>query len=500
MANILLVEPDYRSKFPPLGLLRLSSYHKEKGDCVTFARGKVPSLRERSWHRVYVSSLFTWELDRTIQTVKYYSQTVENSDDIIVGGIGATLRPDYVRNGVACRVVVGQLDRRGCVDRDTPPISDYIPDYALLKDAERPYRPSNAYFCRATVGCVRTCKFCAVPTLEPEYRVLKNWRSQIGRVRRAFGEQQDLVILDNNILACSDFERIVSDIRDEGFIPGAKFNKRQRVVDFNQGIDARLVTKLNAKLLASICLSPVRLAFDHDVVEPAYRKAVGLLAEQGFDEFTNYVLFNYLDDPASLYRRLSVNLDLSEQHGIRVTGFPMRYVPINEVRRGYIAPKWHWRYIRGIQCVLLATHGIISPRREFFNAAFGKTPGEFFEIICMPEHYIILRERFKTEANDWRKLFQKLGDATRAEFLDALATIHRSRDRKKVIHDYPQFRNLLDHYYKGGRPMRIWKKASKAKPAVGTHGDNAPETVSGARSGGSKSRSLPRLTPSPQES
>ena len=98
MSNVLLVEPDYRSKFPPLGLLRISSYHKERGDSVTFARGKVPALRQVFWKRVYVASLFTYELPRTVETIGYYYPAVENpSDDIIVGGIGATLLPDYIR-------------------------------------------------------------------------------------------------------------------------------------------------------------------------------------------------------------------------------------------------------------------------------------------------------------------------------------------------------------------------------------------------------------------
>ena len=60
MKNVLLVEPDYRSKFPPLGLLKIASYHKKRGDAVTFVRGRDESLRSLHWHRVYVASLFTW--------------------------------------------------------------------------------------------------------------------------------------------------------------------------------------------------------------------------------------------------------------------------------------------------------------------------------------------------------------------------------------------------------------------------------------------------------
>jgi len=383
MANVLLVEPDYRSKFPPLGLLRLSTYHKQKGDCVTFVRGNVPAIRETAWHRIYVSSLFTWELPRTVATIKYYSRAVDDPGHVIVGGIGATLKPDYIREHVQCRVIEGQLDRPGMLERGAPAISGLIPDYSLLNATHWKYQPTSAYFARTTMGCVRHCTFCAVPKLEPNYRPLPAWRSQVKKVRDNFGEQHHLVILDNNILACDDFPEIIKGIRDEGFVPGAKLNKRQRTVDFNQGIDARLITPKIAKLLGSICLSPVRLAFDYDGVETAYRRAVGLLADQGFDEFTNYILFNFHDDPASLYRRMSINLDLSEKHGVRVTGFPMRYIPTDHVKRGYVGPHWHWRYLRGIQCVLLATHGIVSPRRKFFNAAFGADFKEFLQIVLV---------------------------------------------------------------------------------------------------------------------
>jgi len=484
MANILLVEPDYRSKFPPLGLLRLSTYHKSKGDCVTFARGKVPALRDALWHRVYVSSLFTWELKRTVETVQFYAHSVASPEDIFVGGIGATLRPDYIRQHVQCRIVEGQIDRPGILDHDAPAIADCIPDYSLLASTDRKYLPANAYFCRATVGCVRRCKFCAVPKLEPKYGIIKDWRSQICRTKQQFGEQRDLVLLDNNVLACQDLDRIIADIRAEGFVPGASFKKRQRAVDFNQGIDARLVTKAIAKLLGSICLSPVRLAFDHDVVEPAYRRAVGMLADQGFEEFTNYVLFNYVDDPASLYRRLVVNLELSEKHRVRVTGFPMRYIPINEVTRGYISPRWRWRYLRGIQCVLLATHGMVSPNRVFFNAAFGSDMKEFFEILTMPDQYIIYRKHYKPQAREWRRLYRRLSENTRQDFIGALETIHRADDRKATIKQFPQFRDLLVHYY-----------SSRALSACRPGGCRPPAQRPNRRDIAKRPRPLPQRVP-----
>ncbi len=84
--NILLVEPSYRSKFPPLGLMRLSTYHHRRGDRVAFVRGENDWARARQWDRTYVASLFTWELPRTADTIDFYRASVQNPRDIFVGG------------------------------------------------------------------------------------------------------------------------------------------------------------------------------------------------------------------------------------------------------------------------------------------------------------------------------------------------------------------------------------------------------------------------------
>lgn len=446
--NILLVEPDYRSKFPPLGLMRLSAYHKERGDTVRFVRGNVPEQRCIPWHRIYISSLFTYELPRTVKTIKYYSPTVDNpANDIFVGGIGATLIPNYIRERVACQVIEGPLDKPNMLGLGTPPIADYIPDYDLLNSTSYEYRPKDAYFARVTKGCIRKCKFCAVPILEPNFEYAQGIKEQLTAVKERYGERQHLVILDNNVLATDCFEEIIAEIREEGFKAGAKRNKRIRTVDFNQGIDARLITPEIAKQLASICLSPVRLAFDFDGMETEYRQAITLLAAEGIREYTNYVMFNFNDTPHSFYHRLKVNLELCESLKIKVTGFPMRYVPINDVTRKYVSSKWHWRYLRGIQCILSATHGMVSPNPTFFAAAFGKTYEEFLEIIAMPDRYIMFREENKQNAIAWRILYKSLSDSEQEEFLSVLDTLHSSKNRRDDLLKYDKYSKLLAHYY-----------------------------------------------------
>ena len=452
MRSILLVEPDYRSKFPPLGLMRLSTFHKLKKDKVVFVRGKVEQMQQEHWDRIYVSSLFTYELPRTLATVKYYLPSVNNESDIIVGGVGATLLPEYIRNESKCTIITGPLDNPNMIGGDIEPISSLTPDYSLIDEVDWDYKPKDTYFCKVTQGCIRKCGFCAVPRLEPTFKYIKSLQTQIQDIRNSFSERQHLVLMDNNLLASTELMTIMSDIRNAGFGVGAKRNGRRRTVDFNQGIDARLIDEKVARELSSISLSPVRLALDNDAMIGPYQKAIEEMAKVGFTEFTNYVMFNFNDTPRSLYERMKLNVVLSEQLGIRITGFPMRYAPIDDVSRRYIAQEWCWRYLRGIQCVLIATHGLVSPNPTFFDAAFGKSYEEFIEILSMPDRYIIHRKRHKNaEAADWLREFRKLSEKDRIEFMHILDTLNSMRTHKSDVIQNSRFSNLIEHYYPNGK-------------------------------------------------
>lgn len=446
--NVLLVEPSYQSKFPPLGLMRISAFHKERGDSVTFVRGKEPEYRLVQWHRIYVASLFTYELPRTVDTIEYYRPTVQNpSEDIFVGGIGATLLPSYIKEREPCRIIKGPLDKPNMLGLGELPVAEYIPDYGLLDSAKWRYKPEDAYFIRVSKGCIRRCQFCAVPVLEPSFGYLQGVKQQVETIRERYGERQDLILLDNNILALECLPQIIQEIKEQGFQKGAKRNRKKRTVDFNQGIDARLITPQVASLLSSVCLSPVRLAFDHDAVESKYRQAIHLLAESGFIEFTTYVLYNFEDTPESFYRRLQVNLELSDKLGIRITGFPMRFVPIDDIERHFVSKSWTWRYLRGVQCILNATHGMVSPNPAFFEVSFGKSYEDFLEIITMPDHYIIYRNKYADQADLWRSEYRKLSETEKREFLEVLRTWHTSKRRDSDIATHSNFKALLEHYF-----------------------------------------------------
>jgi hypothetical protein len=479
--NILLVEPDYRSKFPPLGLMRLSTYHRGRGDRVAFVRGENEWARLRQWDRIYVASLFTWELPRTCDTIDFYQESVKDPQDIFVGGVGVTLLPDYVRRrGSSCRVIEGPLDRPGRLGPGTPAIANLVPDYSILKRVDHEYYPRDAYFVRTTKGCIRACHFCAVPRLEKEFGAMRPLREQVSNAIKHHGERQHLVVMDNNILGIAGIDQIFADIRDLGFHAGAKRNGRERTVDFNQGLDARLISAKPelAKLLKTICVSPIRLAFDFVGIRPSYEKAIRLLVAEGFNEFTNYMLFDFADTPRDLYDRLWVNAKLNKELSVRITGFPMRFIPMDDVSRRHVAPGWKWRYLRGIQCVLLATRGLVSPNPDFIRHAFGESFEDFLEILSMPDRYIVYREHYVNRgAVDWKREFRRLSGDEKEELLNTLQDLNsapRERPQKLSKLKYP-FRSIVDHYYPGGQTApRTLPEEELAQQGVSVGYDSGP--------------------------
>ena len=75
------------------------------------------------------------------------------------------------------------------------------------------------------------------------------------------------------------------------------------------------------------------------------------------------------------------------------------------------------RYLRGIQCILNATHGVVGPKRKFFEAAFGKNVKEFKKLLLMPDNYIIYKEDHENNgAAHWNSLYNSLPSRQKSEF------------------------------------------------------------------------------------
>lgn len=192
--------------------------------------------------------------------------------------------------------------------------------------------------------------------------------------------------------------------------------KRARYIDYNQGLDARLVTEEKMAKLAELNIRPLRIAFDHYDQKDTYIAAIRLAAKYGIKDLSNYLLYNFEDKPEDLYYRMRVNVDLCEEFGVTIYSFPMKYHPISDPlffkNRDYIGRHWNRKFIRAVQAVLNATKGKIGRGRTFFEEAFGKDIEGFMEILWMPEAFIIHRFKYKDNlTKEWRKKFNELNVA-----------------------------------------------------------------------------------------
>ena len=435
--NILLVEPGYRNKYPPLGLMKIAQYHGPAGkkDNVRFVKGEDPSTFETAWDRVYITTLFSFEWERTARSIDFALELVGGqAHRVFVGGIAASLMHDtYVSESKwrGVRFIKGLLGKAPAIslqldpfdeelyadDIDGQPIEDLVPDYSILDHISYEYPVSDAYFTYASRGCVRKCAFCGVPTLEGMQRDTNSLTAVVEGVSELYGEKRDLILMDNNVVASTRFRDIIAEIIDLGFERGAKLKRGrfdlQRRVDFNQGVDARILCKdpMYLRQLARIALKPLRIAFDHLGLKKPYAQAIRYSADAGITELSNYMLYNFHDSPGDLFERMRLNVELNEELGIRIFSFPMRYQPVTRKDRGHVGRKWNPYYLRSMQVILQATHGIVSGAPEFFRKAFGDTYEEFEDILLRPHHFIF--NRYWYEQFDGRAEFDSFQSAKR---------------------------------------------------------------------------------------
>lgn len=225
---------------------------------------------------------------------------------------------------------------------------------------------------------------------------------------------------------------------------------KKRYVDFNQGIDSRLITEENMRKLAEIPVRPVRIAFDHWKLHKVYEKAVRTAVAAGHTSLSNYILYNFEDKPIELYWRLRLNVELCEELGASIYSFPMKYHPIKDPKffsnRDYIGKHWNRKFIRTIQAILNSTKGKVGKGYDFFCKAFGKDEEEFFKLLYMPEAMIIYRFYFEGigVTEKWWHDFCELSD----EEIEFIKPIIESNDFKNIeaFTDNSHILNVLKYY------------------------------------------------------
>ena len=233
-----------------------------------------------------LSVVFTWQLPEARGLCLRETQR-----EVIVGGPAVRLMPDYLA--------------------DCATIGTHWPG------ALQAHNPSAT---RTTLGCKRGCRFCGVAQIEGEFCILLDWPAAP-------------VVCDSNFLQSGTvhFDLTIDRL------------KSVAQVDFNQGLDARLLTPRRAARLCELDLVKCRFAWDSAACEGPVMRAAQIMREAGFPKsrIECYCLVNFGETQDEATYRLQTLKDA----GLR--GFPMRYQPLDALEKNsYVAPQWDGRELK----------------------------------------------------------------------------------------------------------------------------------------------------------
>jgi hypothetical protein len=242
---------------------------------------------------------------------RHYPQT-----KLSLGGIYASLLPDHAALSGADHVHKGLFEEAEAM----------MPDYDLV-----PGWDGSIIF--ASRGCIRRCGFCSVPKLEGRPSALKySVRHLVYPGHSKTGNCCDkkhhsrIIFWDNNILGNPNWRALFDELE-----------ALDMSVDFNQGLDARLVTEEVAKKIARIKMQVVRVAYDYHGIGPFVQRAITLLKEAGVSprKIVSYTLFNYQDDPEDFFERVRDLLNWG------AVCYPMRFEPLASLEKNrFVSPRW----------------------------------------------------------------------------------------------------------------------------------------------------------------
>jgi hypothetical protein len=230
----------------------------------------------------YQSIVFSWLLPEAYWRAAWLRSL---GYSVVAGGPAVYLRPDFMK-----------------------PVTE-VCEY--VEDAISRHNPNATFTSR---GCIRQCRFCAVPKLEGELHELDDWPLRP-------------IVCDNNFLATSrkHFDDVIDKL------------KLLKGIDFNQGLDARLLTRYHAGRFAELNVRTIRLSWDIVEMGSAFMKAFDLLLAAGFPakKISVYILIGFMDTPEDALYRLQIVRNLG------AWPFPMRYQPIDaKIKNEFVGEHW----------------------------------------------------------------------------------------------------------------------------------------------------------------
>lgn len=214
MKRIGLIDVDGHN-YPNLPLMKLSAWHKKQGDSVEW----YDPMFSGHMDKVYLSKVFSFTPD--------YQYCID-ADEIVKGG-----------SGYCIETVNGKEHFDKSKDIPLPDeIEHCYPDYAL-------YGITDTAYGFLTRGCPRGCSFCHVEAKEGRTS------RKVADLKEFWDGQKNIVLCDPNILACREWEELLQQLIDS-----------KAWVDFNQGLDIRLMTEEKAEMLKQIKTKNLHFAWD----------------------------------------------------------------------------------------------------------------------------------------------------------------------------------------------------------------------------------------------
>lgn len=215
--NVALIDVDNWTHldkcFPNLPLMKLSAWHKSKGDSVEWYNST------KQYDICYISKVFSFTDDFTDQI---------NAKQIIKGGSGYSILLKEGRE-------IFDSDHHKNLDYE---IEHIYPDYDL-------YNIKHTAYGFMSRGCPRGCQFCHVERKEGRRSV------KVANLNEFWNGQKNIELMDPNTLACPDWKDILQQLIDS-----------KAYVNFNQGVDIRLMTEEKAKMIMQIKVRQIHFAWD----------------------------------------------------------------------------------------------------------------------------------------------------------------------------------------------------------------------------------------------
>ena len=306
--KVLLVQPEFplsvKSKnhkdFLPVGLLKMYSYHKAKGNKVKFVIGNR-NIGGFTPNEINITSLFTYWSNYVWDAVHFYKNKYPRSK-IRVGGIYASLMPEHCKKS-GCDEVFKGIEKN--VEKFSPAYDILDVDYQII---------------HTTRGCVRKCKFCGTWKVEPKFECKKSIRKEICKNK--------IVFYDNNILANPYIEDILKELSE------AKCKGKAVYSECQCGIDGRILLENPhlAKMLKEARMINPRIAWDHGHNQwKDIKKQLNILFKAGYRPKNTYVFMIYNWDVP--YKEMEKKRIKCWKWGIQISD--CRYRPLDQTFDNY---------------------------------------------------------------------------------------------------------------------------------------------------------------------